>query len=665
MNNSDFHVLNLSAYQTPEITEDPREDFISFGENNDFYSEVINAYLNSPTTSSIVTGISNQIAGKGIHAHDASQKPDEFATFKSLFKNNCIKKVATDLKLLGEAAFQITYKGKRVATVSHFNRETLRAEKCDSKGKINAYYYHPDWKNYENSDELTRIPVFGSGSSNEIYIIRRFIPSMHYYSPPDYVSSLNYSKLEAEISSYLVNLVQNSFSGRMLISMTNGIPTQEKQIMIKNEIMNKLTGSDGEKIIVSFTDSPENKTQIENISVDDAAEIYQYVAEECTRKLLLANRITSPLLVGIRDGNNGLGSNSEEIENAQNLLENIVIRPYQDLILEAVENILSVNNISLKLYIKTLTPIEFTDTKELVTKDQIEEETGQEIKTDTIQEVAETTAPVAEVEEDNKASYNGAQIASALSILQNVKEGIISEDQAIVFLVQMLQFDLDVAKSMFAGTATQELFSKIEKNQNLSKNLPDLSEDHENLVIDNIEKFGEDISDEWELVEETKVVDAKEEQLLSKINLFKNTANPEAKSEEDKGLYKLRYVYAGNPKPQRKFCQTMMKRNKGTKYGLLYRLEDINELSALDPNPGLAKKGSTRYDIFLYLGGVNCRHYWKRMLFFRKRNAQGKFLPSSKTDNLENDKNVANVPGLKRKGIEGTPPSKRPGKGKA
>jgi hypothetical protein len=108
-----------------------------------------------------------------------------------------------------------------------------------------------------------------------------------------------------------------------------------------------------------------------------------------------------------------------------------------------------------------------------------------------------------------------------------------------------------------------------------------------------------------------------------------------------------------------------MSRNKGTKYGLLYRIEDIDKLSALDPNPGLGKNGTNNYDIFKFLGGVNCRHFFKRMIFFRKRNSQGQFLPPSETDNLENDKRVANVPGLKRKGIEGTPPGSRPNKGKA
>ena len=382
MNNSDFHVLELSAYQTPEIYEDPREDYVSYGEDNNLYQDLIDAFLNSPTTGSIITGVSNQIYGKGFSALDSNRKPDEYAQFIGLFKAKDLKKICLDLKLLGEAAFQITYKGKRVESVSHFNRETLRPEKCDDKGKINAYYYCPKWVDHRQGDPLTRIPVFGSGATNEIYIIRRFIPGMHYMCPPDYISAYNYSKLECEISEYLVNEVQNSFSGTKLVSFVNGVPTQEKQMLIKNEILNKLTGANGEKVIVSFTDSAENKTQIEDISVSDAADVYQYIAEECSRKLLLAHRITSPLLVGIRDTGNSLGSNAEEIQNAHHLFENVVIKPYQDLIIEAIDDILAVNNIALDLYVKTLTPIEFTNTEEIVTKEQREEETGEKLSSD-------------------------------------------------------------------------------------------------------------------------------------------------------------------------------------------------------------------------------------------------------------------------------------------
>ena len=572
-----LEVIQLEAYQTPEVIEDAKKDFVAFGTNNLFYDDLIDVYLNSPTSHSTITGIVNQIVGKGMHAHNASRKPDEFAQFRSLFKSKDLKKIALDYKLLGEAAIQVSYLQKKVVKVSHFNRETLRAEKCDDKGAINAYYYHPKWKDYKDGDNLTRIPVFGSGAKNEIYIIRRHIPSMHYYSVPDYIGSLNYGKLECSISEFLVNEVENSFSGSKLVSFANGSPSVEGMKKIKQEITDKLTGVHGEKVIVSFSDSVENKTTIEDINPPNSAEVYQYISEECSRKLMIGHRITSPLLVGIRDTGSSLGNNAEEIQNAHNLFENLVIKPYQNDIIDAVDDILGVNGISLDLYMQTLTPIEFIDTENAVTKEQVEEETGQQ----------------------------------------------------------------------------------------LSSQRPDLSVEHESLIIEKLSQYGEDISNEWELIEETAVTDPQHEYSLSKIDMFANTADGDTKSKEDKGLYKLRYVYAGNPNPQRKFCVEMMSRNTGTKHGLLYRLEDIDALSALDPNPGLGKGGSDNYSIFLYSGGVNCKHFFKRMIFFRKRDTQGKFLEPSSTDDLENDKRVANVPGLKRKGIEGTPPGDRPNKGRA
>jgi len=96
--NSEFHVLNLEAYKTPEIFEDPHRDFVSFGEGNDFYSEIINAYLNSPTTNSIITGVVGQIFGKGFSALDASKRPDQFASFKNLFKAKDLKRVCLEQK---------------------------------------------------------------------------------------------------------------------------------------------------------------------------------------------------------------------------------------------------------------------------------------------------------------------------------------------------------------------------------------------------------------------------------------------------------------------------------------------------------------------------------------------------------------------------------------
>ena len=58
---------------------------------------------------------------------------------------------------------------------------------------------------------------------------------------------------------------------------------------------------------------------------------------------MLTHRVTSPLLIGLRDmSGGGLGSNADEIQNAQRLFTNTTIKPYQDLIIDCLNDILAV-----------------------------------------------------------------------------------------------------------------------------------------------------------------------------------------------------------------------------------------------------------------------------------------------------------------------------------
>ena len=140
--------------------------------------------------------------------------------------------------------------------------------------------------------------------------------------------------------------------------------------------MHKLTGARGEKVIIAFNNNAESKTTIDDVPLNDAPAHYEYLANECARKLMVAHRITSPLLLGIRDGNNGLGNNADEIKTASLLFQNVTIKPYQDLIIDCIEQILAVNGVSLKLYFKTLQPLEFIETDNAITDEAREEETG-------------------------------------------------------------------------------------------------------------------------------------------------------------------------------------------------------------------------------------------------------------------------------------------------
>jgi hypothetical protein len=373
-----LHIVNLASYNRPKISEDKNREWVEYGEDNDYYSYLIELYTESTTNNAIINGITNMIYGKGLDALDNSSKPDEYAAMRSIFHDSCLRKVALDLKLLGEGSFQVLYKKGQVVRAEHFPRQTLRAEKCNDDGQIEAYYYHPNWKDVKRSDTPKRIAAFGFGNGNEpeIKIVKKYVSGYDYYCPVDYQGGLAYAELESEVADYLINDVQNGFSGTKVVNFNNGVPDREKQMQIKSDVMRKLTGARGEKVVIAFNNNAESKTTVDDIPLNDAPQHYEYLSNECSNKLIVAHRVTSPLLLGIRTENNGLGSNADEIKTAALLFDNITIKPYQDLLTDCMDDILAVNGISLKLYFKTLQPLAFIDTDNAITDEAREEETG-------------------------------------------------------------------------------------------------------------------------------------------------------------------------------------------------------------------------------------------------------------------------------------------------
>ena len=376
---NDLRVVNFSTYTSPKITEQKNRDWVNYGEDNDYYQYLIDRYNGSATNNAIINGISEMIYGKGLDATDSNRKPDGYAQMKSLFSKDCVRKLAYDLKLMGGAAMQVIYSKdhSKIVQVEHFPVETLRAEKCNEDGDIEGYYYMADWTKIKPSDKPQRIPAFGfSKEGVEILFIKPYRAGFYYYSPVDYQGGLQYAELEEEISNYHLNNIMNGLAPSMLINFNNGVPNEEERSMIEQRIYQKFSGSSNAgKFILAFNDNSESAASIEPVQLSDAHNQYQFLSDESMRKIMVAHRVVSPMLLGIKD-QSGLGNNAEELKTASTLMDNTVIRPFQTLLLDAFEQVLAYNNITLKLYFKTLQPLEFTELDNAMTKEQVEEETG-------------------------------------------------------------------------------------------------------------------------------------------------------------------------------------------------------------------------------------------------------------------------------------------------
>jgi hypothetical protein len=613
---SNIRLINLASYTTPQVSENPRLSWVEYGDDNDFFRYLIDLYNGSPTNNAVITGIVDMIYGKGIDASNAADNPAGYIELKRLIQPEQLKRVVNDYYMLGNAAFQVIYTAdkSKIAEVYHMPVETLRAEKCNEEGEIEAYYYAYDWSKVRNKTQAERIPAFGYGAAGdkvEILYMRPYRSGSYYYSPVDYQGSLTYSELEQNIAEYHINNIKNGLAPSMIINFNNGIPPQEEQDNIDFAIKQKWSGSNNAgKYILAFNDDSQKAASIEPVTLSEAHLQYEFLSRESTQKILVGHRITSPMLFGIKD-NTGLGSNADEIKNAYNLLDNVVIRPKQEQIADGIDQLLAYNKVNLDLYFKTLTPAEFADVKEV----------GDAGVADVVVSDGPVVPEAQEALIQKEASYNGAQIASSLDIMRAVTEGVLSQDQAITFLVQMLQFDPEVARALFAGNSSS-VITQMKSQKGGGDSRPFLQEELAAELVAKLQEIGES---EEDLLKDFEMVDAElvdDEDAEYDVEAYLNSRTELAAqdpSEQDTERYKVRYFYAIGTKknpdgPSRTLCRTLI----GA--GRVYRKEDIEQLSS---NGGAEAQGKS-YSVWLYKGGANCYHRWERRVYRKKLTKDGK-----------------------------------------
>ena len=371
-----FAIVNVNNNQLPIIQEDTktRYTWVPFGVygQDDFFDAIISAFNVSTTNAASVEGIADLIYGKGIYS-----KNEPFnEILNKLLPQEELKKVSFDLKLFGNAAFQVYWDEThtKIKKMYHVPVQTLRAEKLYGNPKIENYYYCVDWNDMKKVRDKKKIPAFETSNEKmEILYIKNYCPGLYYYSLPDWISALQLAMSDGEISNLHFNNITNGFLPAVMINFNNGVPAPEERETIEDLIQAKFTGTDNAgRFMVSFNDDVTTKPTIDTINVENLHEKYDYVAEYVQDRILVAHRVTSPLLFGIRTKNNGFSSQSEEMKTAFSIMQTMTIAPFQNLILNTLDYALACSGYNdTELYFEQLTP--------LVILSQTAEETGKSV----------------------------------------------------------------------------------------------------------------------------------------------------------------------------------------------------------------------------------------------------------------------------------------------
>jgi len=561
--------INLETQTAPIIQEVQGKEYIEYGteEWRNLYPQfLIDLYYNSSTHAAIINATAEMIAGEDLVCEDENTDLDAYVELKKFFRHangketlhQVVKKLAFDFKLQGAYAIHIIWNTERtkIAEVYHVPVERVRAGIPNDLGQVDTYYICSNWAN-ERENPPTEIAAFNTNdrtATSQLLYTGAYSPNMDCYHTPDYIAANNWALVDQRVAEFHLNNIENGFSGSYFISFANGVPTQEERFQIEQSLTDKFTGArNSGKFILTFSDDKTRTPEITPIAVSNASEQYLALQELLVQNILTGHRVTSPMLMGIKS-ETGLGSNVDELNAAANFYLNTVVQPLQQHILNTLQTIFSVNNIDLPVSFVQLKPI----TVEFTSEDLKAVMTQDEIR----EELGLKPAANVEVRED---------------------------------LGACVHLDMDE--------------SGLEKF---------------------IAEYGEDVPEGYEVIDEEMVngehLNFDFEQELNDIAFekfdFASTirANPNARDSQDglnregNAFYKVRYVYAtdnflpNRSGTSRSFCRQMVGAGK------IYRKKDIVGANSNSVNAGFGHNGNS-YDLFLYKGGPNCRHYWLRQIW--------------------------------------------------
>jgi hypothetical protein len=616
--------INLETSTAPIIQEQRGKDWIEFGTEDwkNLYPQfIIDLYYSSSISAAIINATAEYISAENLVIEDEDDRDNEARIKLQNFMNRAngseslhevIKKIAFDFKLQGSFALNIVWSNDRteIAEIYHVGVEKVRCARPDEFGKTNGYYISTDWSNTRQHKPYY-VPAFNVNdrtSPNQLLYSGLYSPNMNSYFTPDYVSCNNWALIDSRISEFHLNNISNGFAGSFMISFANGIPTQEERMQIERSLTDKFCSeTNSGKFVLTFSDDKTRTPEITPISSSDLDKQYLALQDLLTRNILSGHRCTSPMLMGIKS-DTGLGNNADELNSAANFYLNTVVKGFQDQIVKVLRKIFQVNNMDMPVQFVQLKPIttRFTnqDLMAVMTQNEIREELGLEPLEEEI-----------EVRED----FSKVGMIDGKPVFSTIEEAEAHAKTLGCTGYHEHEYPKGSGKTAYMACEGHSEATELHKF---------------------IQEFGEEVSDDWELLEE-EIVDGEHqdfnfEKELNKITNEKIqlndaksiTARPNARSEQDgvnksfNDYYKVRYVYTtdnfltNKSGTSRQFCELMVGANK------VYRKEDIVNANSQDLNPGFGHKEYAyldgekgTYNLFLFKGGPQCRHFWMRRIY--------------------------------------------------
>ena len=331
-----------------------------YGEKNLFPQQLIELYDSSAMHHTAIQAIKDGIIGDGIDLIGG-----EYINSKGETVDEVFEKIALDYAIYNGYSVNVVWnkEGTRIAEIYHLPFANIRSGKQDENDEITEYFYSSDWANvrkYKPVAYRSFDPTDNKGdNASQIYYCFNYTPGNDVYPLPAYVGALNDIELDSRVSRFHNANISNGLAPSMFVQFRNGIPTPEERRMIYNEIEETFTGQDNAgRFFLAFS---EPGKELEVTPIENANDDYYITLEErISSRILTAHRITSPLLLGIKDSA-GFSSNADEIMIAYSHFMNTVVEPKRKKILSTYAYLLKQFGLNVTVEVRSKQIIDNTD----------------------------------------------------------------------------------------------------------------------------------------------------------------------------------------------------------------------------------------------------------------------------------------------------------------
>ena len=355
---SDIKLITLTSYTRPPLMEDKSRDWVMNGRNNEHYNYIIDRNNGSPTNSSINQSYSTLIYGKGLRTSSGSLGAEHWGRLQTILRPRELRKMVADFQVFGEFSFEvIETKGGELHSLTHIPKQMIIPSIANEKNEIEHYWFSRNWRKYtdvENTPVLFN--AYGAARGNSIYVAKPYVVGAEYFGAPSYTAALVYAEMEEEIANVQISSIKNGLSAGYIIQIPNGTNyTPEEKEEFERQVKRKLTSSsNASNFIISFNDQ-EVAIEVTPFPVNtNVHKQWETLTTEAKNQIMTAHKVISPSLVGLSSAS-GFSSVADEMDMSERQTIKRVIKPKQDFILDAIEEVLINYGINLDLYFAPLT----------------------------------------------------------------------------------------------------------------------------------------------------------------------------------------------------------------------------------------------------------------------------------------------------------------------